>query len=48
VKLKGKKGQKSFNQKKKKLEDRIFFLREDMNRKIGGKTLTFFSIINDV
>jgi len=46
VKLKGKKGQKSFNQKKKKLEDR-FFLREDMNSKIGGKTLTFFSIIND-
>jgi hypothetical protein len=25
VKLKGKKGQKSFNQKKKKLEDRFFF-----------------------
>jgi hypothetical protein len=27
VKLKGKKGQKSFNQKKKKLEDRIFFFK---------------------
>ena len=39
MKLKGKKKQKSFNQKKKKLEDRLLFLKkgEDMNSELGGK-----------
>jgi hypothetical protein len=37
VKLEGKKGQNSFNQKKKKLEDRILFIfvkGEDMNSEV--------------
>ena len=44
MKLEAKTGQKSLNQKKKKLENRILFIfvkGEDMNSEVGGKNLIF-------